>query len=197
MNRPIVFSLSLLSLISSCGGPTGGNISASSTGPLRIFVTQNLYNGNLGGKSGADTKCMNDPNTPPTGTFKALISTSSSRRACNLADCTTTSVGRVDWPLRADTTYYRLDQTTVIGTTTTNAVFGFNLSAPIDDTYAEIWTGLSHEFAYDSTYNCLDWTDGSSGPAGRLGISDAVSGDAVADTTSNCDEQVPIYCVEQ
>jgi len=41
--------------------------------PCRIFVTTGVYNGNLGGLSGGDAKCMSDSGKPATGTYRAWL----------------------------------------------------------------------------------------------------------------------------
>ena len=55
-----------------------------------LFVTAAGYNGNLGGVSGADAKCMADANKPSDGkTYKAMLTDGSTRIACTSANCTT------------------------------------------------------------------------------------------------------------
>jgi hypothetical protein len=100
------------------------------------FVTTNTYNGNLGGVSGADAKCMADPGHPdaalPLGSrrvFKAFVVDSGVRQYSSSAN----ALGIVDWPLAVNTTYYRVNGTTPI--MTTNASQNFSTMANSVDGY--------------------------------------------------------------
>ena len=115
-------------------GGTGG--AGSSTGPYRIFATASQYDGNLGGVSGADAKCMSDANKPAgSSTYKALIA------------ATTRQSPFTDWPLKASTAYVEKNGVTPIGTTTAGRVFTFNLSNAISPAGPFVWTGIDTDFS--------------------------------------------------
>ena len=145
------------------GSTTGGG--AGGGGPARawkrIFVTSATYNGNLGGPSGADAKCMADSDRPSSGTYKAMIVTDDGSRS---ASPTTT-----DWVLAASTEYRRLDDTTIIGTTTASRVFSPPLSAGFDSPeLIYSWSGLNPNWT-TGFQSCNNWTDDSVSYYGRTG----------------------------
>ena len=80
----------------------------------KIFVTEAIYWGNLGGVSGVDNKCsVQATKKGLSGTYKAIISLSDanggSRRACENANCQ----NAVDntWVLKDRVNYFRTDET--------------------------------------------------------------------------------------
>lgn len=120
----------------------------------RIYVTNSVYNGNLGGVSGADTKCnVADANKPSgSGTFKALLVDSGSsllRRACSTANCAGSGTGvaeNIDWVLRPNITYLRGQDSLPVFTANFNGVFDFgagNFTNPIHSSAFSVWTGIN------------------------------------------------------
>jgi hypothetical protein len=155
---------------------------------LRIFLTSNQYNGDLGGKAGADAKC-NDPadtNKPTTGTYKAMLRFSDRIPA------------GADWVFLPATTYYRPDQTTVIATTDAGKKFPASLTSTITTTNIIARTGFANGFGI-SINNCTEFTDGvdnsnnvSSGWANSL-----TTDTMLASSGMPCTSTSPIICVEQ
>jgi hypothetical protein len=143
----------------------------------RIFVTTATYDGNLGGKVGADAKCQSDPGKPATGTYKAML------RFTN-RDTTT------DWVFQANKKYYRTDRTTLIGITDTNKKLPPTLTNPITASGVQVKTGFTDDFAPGTT-NCVDYS--TTGLANNTTVDSLLNG--AADTT--CDTTAPIICVEQ
>ncbi len=173
--------------------------SGSSTKVLRIFVSERTSNGNIGGVSNADAKCMTSDNYPGSGTFKALIGHSSQRLACDVSeDCSTSEVGRIDWPLKKNTPYYRLDGVTRIATTNALGLFEFDLAASISDDSAAVWTGLNSDFSINTGFNCTDWSDSGGAPSqGVTGESDSVEDISFDSNSTECSDTAHFYCVEQ
>ncbi|MFO1527485.1 MAG: LamG-like jellyroll fold domain-containing protein [Turneriella sp.] len=190
----------------------------------RIFVTANTYNGNLGGITGADTKCNNvaDVNKPP-GIYKAMLvdaATSGLRRACTAANCATSGVAEgIDWVLTPNITYLRADNTAVF-TANFNGVFSFpaqTFYAPISTSSFEVWTGINFGVGGEWTVDggpgqCAllagaGWTNsligGSNGVFGNSGTdSQTVSATPVGIfytgfETASCLTARRLYCVEQ
>lgn len=123
----------------------------------RIFVTTNpvTIGTTLNGKASADALCNDpaDPRKPATGIYKALL------RFTNRTHPST------DWVLKPDTTYYRTDRTTVIGTTNGSAVFGTNFTNAVSTEASEqTYLGFGNSWLA-STDNCNDYTN-SAGLAG-------------------------------
>ncbi|MCB1176280.1 MAG: DUF1554 domain-containing protein [Leptospiraceae bacterium] len=152
----------------------------------RIFLTANGYTPGTGGftsATGADTLCGNDSANPGGGTFKAMI-----------VGLTRSAAPQLAWVLKPNTKYYRLDQTTLIGTTDANALFS-SLNSPIDITTNKIWTGMNADWSA-SLNNCGNWSNpilsGSHGDSGSN-----TPGGLVFNNTISCNNAVQIICVEQ
>ena len=147
--------------------------------PKIIFITQNSYNGDLGGLDGANGICSTEASTQGfSGTYKALLNGNGS---------TTSGIS-----------YYRSDQRTLIAVAT-----GGNLtfSTPEDDyslvnsisTVADVaWTGFSDNFT------CQNWTYSTySEVEGIVGLTNAKSTDWGIVAPMPCSAQSRLYCVQQ
>lgn len=145
------------------------------TGPAIIFVTSTTYTGNLGGFSGANTKCNSDPGKPggfAAGyTYKALLQGN---------NATTNGV-----------TYYRTNGTTVIATATGGNLVGLNsLTNSINTSSSPTaWTGA------DGASNCSNWS---------ATVAPGMRGDPSQSTSqywntgiSSCGIARAIYCASQ
>jgi hypothetical protein len=162
---------------SSLSGESSGTPSATK----RIFITQGTWDGNLGGLSGADTKCNADANKPGGGaTYKALLPGNGA--------------------LAASTSYVRADGTTAIGTTSGSGAFTFPLTNSIGTSSVFVWAGTT------STDTCNNWTDASSidfggcvGFRGTQGFANNTATNSVQASPQCCSAGVvrSLYCVEQ
>lgn len=147
--------------------------------PHIIFVTQNSYNGNLGGLTGASDICNTEAATQGfSGNYKALLDGN---------NATTNGIS-----------YYRSDQRTLIATAT-----GGNLTfiTPEDD-YSLVnsistveggiaWTG------FISGNTCQDWTADSPAFEGIVGLTNANSTDWGIVSSIACSNSNKLYCVQQ
>lgn len=128
-------------------GSGGGGGSTSCVGKV-MFVTA-VSNGNFGGASGADTLCNNNkPSGYSSSSFKAYLGDVGSRAACYVSGgdtCTSSTVGRTDWPLAANTTYCSLTATTV-GTTDSNSIM--SATGYVDSSYDYKYFTVSVPFLY-------------------------------------------------
>ncbi|MDH5656714.1 MAG: DUF1554 domain-containing protein, partial [Spirochaetia bacterium] len=130
---------------------------SSPCNPCKIYVTTQIYNGNLGGVTGADDKCMTNSNKPPDGkTYKAMILDVTNRRACFYGDCLTDpspDVDKINWVLYPNTDYVRPDGTPIF-TSNANAIIilqpgspgATTLSNPISSITPiapNVWTGMT------------------------------------------------------
>ncbi|MCC5815450.1 MAG: DUF1554 domain-containing protein [Leptospira sp.] len=156
----------------------------------RIFVTTNPVEigVTLSGKTQADALCNDpaDPRKPNTGYYKALL---------RFTDRTHPST---DWVLKPETTYYRTDRTTTIGTTNAASVFNTNFSNAISTLGSEqTYLGFGSSWT-PSANNCNDYTD-----PGGLGGGGANSHSTVLTTflggfTAPCNfTSYKVICVEQ
>ena len=170
----------------------------------RFFITSSQYDGNLGGTSGADSKCSSDSNRPNDGSsYKAFVGTSG-RYACGTtSDCTNPSENS-DWVIKPNKNYVRATDGTSLFTS--NAAGIFLSSGSMSNTFESgaqkaYWAGFSSVNIWNySTTNCSDWTSSSSGLQGRLGLSDSTGYfNAVRDNTTspNCNTMQYLLCVEQ
>ncbi len=113
-----VASAVLVSCSLGCSGASGDSDSpesseSSESTPLRVFLTESPYDIG-GGIPGADAHCMSDEAHPGDGTFKALIG-GASRSVCPMPNCEG-GASPQNWVLASNTTYERLDGTTLFTT---------------------------------------------------------------------------------
>jgi len=159
----------------------------------RIFVTNSVYNGNLGGVSGADAKCMADANKPSdgTGVWKALIFSSTR---------STTSSG---WVLKPNRLYKNIAGNN-FGSTDSNSFFtnsGFQNSLASGS--LSFWSGYPLSGTTNPTEYCNDWISSSNSNSGWVGIDqvDFVSPNYplmyFSDDFYGCHSTYNLLCVEQ
>jgi len=166
----------LLLGLSSCGG------SATSTTRYVFMTSDHFKVSELGGASGADTKCATYASGGGlSGTFKAYITSGTATAASRLSD-----VGP----------WYRVGTTTLIASNLATFVTGLPDSISYDQNGTQLlsatayWTGMATGGAVGST--CADWTDTSSGPTGNVA-------NQIADVSlSSCNNgSNRVLCVQQ
>jgi hypothetical protein len=170
-----------------------------------VFKSAAQYDGNLGGKEGADAKCMADVNRLDDSTYNAFIveDEGDARLVCNDPDCQPGG-GEEDWVLKASTSYYRADATTLVFTTDNDKILNFDLnsltnsfSADTDDAVSLFWTGIASDWRLDSDRNCVDFTSNSSVEEGSYGNSKFINGGGISNGWDGCDVQRNLLCVRQ
>jgi len=129
-----------------------------------VFVTAGLYDGNLGGLSGADAICQLEAESASlTGTFKAWLSDSNASPETRFTTAPMASYVLVDgtpvandWEDLTDGVIIHPIDQTANGTLLSSAIF--------------VWTGTSTDGTSDiSGSYCSDWTDELSPDAGITG----------------------------
>ncbi|MCW7505144.1 DUF1554 domain-containing protein [Leptospira paudalimensis] len=158
-----------------------------------IFLTSVGQTGAMGGIIGVDNLCQSQVNCPVGKICKALVGDSfnSLRRASVTASV---GDGQVDWVLKPFASYYRLNRTDLIGTTTSASLFTFNLSFSISGSSSTIWTGLNPDWTNNSN-SCSGWTlTSGNGYGGDSGSSTSTS---LGFNTFGCSSSLLFYCVEQ
>lgn len=174
----------------------GGAYSIGSS--LRIWVTNSTTMGNLngtGGTVGGDSMCNNmaDTNHPGSGTYKALIWLPGR------------TVSDADWPIIANTNYYRSDGITLIGnsnsvkTITSALPNSVNTSAGLNSWSGIMANGIPWMAGSD---NCSNWTSSLNTVDGIFGTANLttpgnVFGRNGGPNRSSCDQLLRLYCVEQ
>jgi hypothetical protein len=195
-------------------GQTGRvfTVSAVSCTNCRIFVTATQVSGSFGsssnGPAAADAICAADANKPAGSTsYKALLTDASHRTACTNDLCNPLVAGDLtDWPLKASTTYYKADGTTVIGTTDSKGLLPSSLTNAIDSSYSTYaWAGIDYRAAsmfspasrwITAASNCNGWTDHTAGFGGQISDPTATS-DYVNLGNPGCQNTYGLICVEQ
>lgn len=175
---------------------TGIAVQNVAAGDRFIFLTSSAYTGNLGGASGADTKCNAAGNKPNGGTYKAILA-GGGRTACTTANCGGGPGEHTDWALLPNQKYIQTGGAT-IGTTTANAIFTFPLTNAFDTSSNSPWTGLTTTWLTGS--NCSNWASTSGN--GVAGLSNSASSTTLdagfgGGTGLSCASLYRIYCAEQ
>jgi hypothetical protein len=195
-----------LSVVSgtSSGDDTPASSSCSSDSYCIIFVSNTTTTADIDGGGDddgtngieeADDICMSDANKPTSGTYKAMLSDGTNRIACTSANCSGGTAEHTDWVLKPSKEYRRTDETTIIGTTTADGVFSFNLTNSIA-TAGTVWTGLRGDWRAQ-TNDCSDWTT-SAGSTGSNGFAPVTNSIAIFNSAvDSCGNSRPVYCVEQ
>ncbi|AOP32970.1 hypothetical protein A0128_03260 [Leptospira tipperaryensis] len=204
---------SALLLLLGAGAITTGAGGTTTETKLRVFVTAASFDGNLGGVNGADTKCAADANKPSTGTYKAFITGNSGangvRYAClnDVTNCPTNpGAGTKNWVLQASTSYYRVDQSTKVFTTSALGLIG-TVHTSIQVSAASYWTGfvttVTDWSATPGAAVCdlsatTAWTDNQGTNSGAVGdAASAALASIKALNTQNCGSTKKLLCVEQ
>lgn len=173
---------------------TGSNITN------RLFVSSGSVAGNFGGIAAADNLCKNDTSNPlgsGNGNWKALLSLAGTRVGCTTSDCTGSGAAEhIDWPLKANTTYFRPDGVT-IGTTNVNGLFLGTLTNALDASALVVFTGLTSNWTVAGTH-CLSWTSNNMVDQGQTGQADQTGILWFSNTAISCDLPTKrLYCVQQ
>lgn len=181
-----------------------GEIPANTTdiaitcGKNYIFVNENGFTGSEVAPSAADTLCQNATELPEGYTAKALIVDGSTRYACTTASCSGGVSENHNWVLYPSTTYYRLEDDEIIGTTTSAGIFTFPLTNAMATSGFFSWTGLNDDWTSDTTNNCSTWTSASSGINGLYGDPGSTSSTVIDSAmTFTCDQRLGLLCVTQ
>jgi hypothetical protein len=182
----------------------GSAADAVATGRV-VFVSSALYDGNLGGLSGADSKCQGLASAAGlAGTYKAWLSDSTTAAASRLTHATTP---------------YVLADGTVVAQGWSQLVGGGDLLHAVTETESggpapvgsfqcspgepTVWTNTD-PYGKRLTANCSDWTSNTVAP-GFVGVAntalspwwteDCESGPGLAQVT--CADTAAIYCIQQ
>ena len=168
--------------------PSGG-----STGKI-VFVTSGTWDGNLGGVSGADTKCQSEATSAGlAGTFKAWISDAST------SPSTTFIQSSIPYVLTDDTVIAN-DWADLVDNTIDAKISKDATGASVAASF--IWTATQRTGAgYSaSNANCSSWTTNTSDwmvAEGYIGYSDETSSGWTDFTPGTCSNFFRLYCFEQ
>ncbi|TGL86928.1 DUF1554 domain-containing protein [Leptospira congkakensis] len=133
-----------------------------------MFVTNSTAPTNAG-VAGLDSHCANATNKPAGGgTYKAMVSDGTIRRACSTADCSGGTAEHINWVLKTNTEYRRGDGATIVGTTNANGIFNLPLTNNIYPTALSGSDGVVTRLNANWTSG-LDFTDWSGTGNGMYG----------------------------
>ncbi|WP_246838529.1 DUF1554 domain-containing protein [Leptospira levettii] len=182
----------------------------------RIFITATSYDGNLQGASangpaGADLKCNSDANTPGTGTYKAMVTDGTNRRACSTTNCGGGAGENIDWVFQSGRVYIRANDSASLFTPSTAGIIAAPATILNHSFYSGsstyYWTGIAQNPDYWATalaqtdYTCNGWTTNANiSDGGRVGISNSTTYSAFrSGGGQNCNNSslFHLVCVEQ
>jgi hypothetical protein len=162
-------------------------------GEKRIFNTNPISNGNLGGIAGADALCDLSPNKPPIlpNQYKALLVGAGRIASVN----PNAGDGQVDWVLKPNIKYFRAAGIIQIQTANANSLFSFNLINSFDLSGTH-FTGLNGNWTTSST--CGSWSSASGGVFGVTGQTSVSSIASINNGTTACNSStITLLCVQQ
>jgi Collagenase NC10 and Endostatin len=167
----------------------------------RVFVSSVLYTGNLGGLTGADSKCQTLADAAGLcGTFKAWLSDATTDAAARLTHATGNYV-RTDGQIVASG-FSGLVSGTIqhaVNRTETNGAAPVGTVKCGGATVTPVWTGSTAAGANVMNGSCSNWASSNSSPGGIFGNADATNAawTAMCQIVAVCQSTAAIYCVEQ
>lgn len=175
-------------------GTTDFDWDITTDGDKFVFITSTLYNGNLGGVAGADTKCQAHADAASLGgTFKAWIADDTDANAPaarfyqspNPYKLTTGTTVANNW---ADLTDGTLSA----------AIDYFETGAHRGSSSNNVYTNVNTDGTRKGTDSCLGWTWSSSGQSGEIGFSTVTDSTWTDDSTAACSSTFfRLYCFQQ
>lgn len=163
-------------------------VSATGTpSPHRVFASSLTYTGNLGGLSGADSKCQALAVAQSLGgTWKALLSDSSTNVKDRIA--ISAQVELLDGTVIAN------DFADMWDGSITNSLNRDETNAAIGGA-ADIWTGAD-EFGGSDANHCNNWTNGTNSYDGNRGRTNTTSASWINRSSAGCSATNRIYCID-
>jgi len=180
-------------------GSTGSGACTDASTDKLIFISSALYTGNLGGLSGADSKCHALAQSAGLcGTFKAWLSDATATAADRLTHATGDYVltnGQIvahGWSgLTAGTLQHAIDRTETNGAAPVGTVTcGGSAITPV-------WTGSTSAGTTFDNGSCANWSGGSSGAIFGNALSTNFAWSGMCQLTTVCVSTAALYCVEQ
>ncbi len=175
-----------------------------------IFLTATRH-ANFGGISGADAYCQSQKTASfaslagEATEYKAFLVDGTNRRACSTTDCSGGVSENINWVLKANTDYYRLDGTTdtKIFTTNSSGIINFTggatLLTPIDSSSSTLWwTGMGTDWIVFNTCNTTPWGNGTGfANRGAGGVTSSLTADSPFGSCSVGTNTIKVLCVRQ
>jgi hypothetical protein len=181
---------------SGASADVGTNLDTTPALPARfIFVSTEVYAGDLGGLSGADERCNTDPARPSEARYRALL-VSDSRTACETDRCSGDPGEHDSWVLRPGTQYVTAEGLPVFETGSAGVPeFPFAGALTTDDVV--FWSGLEYGLQTRSEELCGNWSSDSDTLRGGIGRARATDTAWLNDGFLDCSRTAHLICVEQ
>lgn len=173
------------------------------SGKAMYIVTNAGKGGSLGGVSGADTICTTNKPSGVSGTVKALLVDTTTRRACwvsgtaNDSCSPSTTTGRAGWVFAASAKYCTSDYKSLIGSTNASAYLVNHTAGVLATTNTDFFTGMNIYWGTSDGNNCTNWTSTSGSPVTGGASKSGESWVAGGTSNINCNTTGNIVCVEQ
>ena len=159
-------------------------IDVRSTGST-IFLSSQTYNGDLGGLSGANTKCQTLANAAGrSGSWVALLSTNYSNASTSILPT---------YPVR-DTNAATISVSSIWSGTLSAAVTRDENGNVLSSTLSA-WTGSSSSGALQSENTCGSWGSNASSDTGRTGDASATTANWLSNASTACNNLQRLYCI--
>lgn len=173
--------------------------------PKTVFVTSSLYDGNLGGLTGADAKCQERAKAADLeGDFKAWLSDSTTSAASRLTHSSVPYIlvdGTIlakDWSAWASSDHLAPIRKTEFGQWPTS------VASPPGCAHSIVWTNTNEDGSLvGKERSCNDWTDGTSPPNPAKGAVWGRTDDEYKWSSqckseyAGCNGKFPLFCIEQ
>lgn len=218
------------------GTPTGGTLPATTyavtatngtdsdthnisiqieTAVYKVFVTAATFNGDLkgaaaDGPAGADLKCNADANKPSTGTYKAMLTDGTNRRACTTDNCGGGAGENYYWVFQPGEIYVRSTDSASLFTANASGIILAPAANMLNHSFdsgtpaKEYWTGFAQTSYWQKasptlSFTCSDWTSNAPvADGGRVGTSDSTNYSSIRNGSGrSCDLLYHLLCVEQ
>ncbi|MFH1399309.1 MAG: dockerin type I domain-containing protein [Candidatus Woesearchaeota archaeon] len=164
--------------------------------PLLVFVSSQVYNGNLGGLSGADAKCNAlAKQAGLTGSFKAWFSDQSVDVKDRFTVKDKPYVLKNGKPVANDFA----DILSCSPSCLLNKINITEKGLAAPTTISSVWTGTAStgaKIGADGNSNCKSWTQSSNSYTGQVGSYAAINGEWTSKTKYQCNLQFSLYCFE-
>ncbi|HFE44424.1 MAG TPA: DUF1554 domain-containing protein, partial [Nannocystis exedens] len=156
-----------------------------------VFITKGVYDGDLGGLTGADSICQGlAVGSQIEGTFKAWLSTVQESAADRLEHANVPYV-----LLDEESTHVAENWDDLVDGTILNSIALTEEGKPVGGTLA-VWTGTKPDGS-KAPMACVGWMSKMNGKNGTTGKRTSTGGTWTEDVTRECDSKSHIYCIEQ
>ena len=190
-----ILLLSLILTLISCGKAEGEGTQSDGLADSdhRVFATSSSYSGNMGGLSGADSKCKSAAEAAGlTRTYKAILSDSG-----NDAEDRLIISGEVYIIDSLDNSNLVVNSGVALwNTDSVNLLSSIDLDENGNTVNDSVWTGTGSDGGV-LIDNCTNWTSSVGGTDGFIGSSASLNDQWVESISEGCNNSNRLYCISQ